>query len=257
MDSKTLTSVFESHKVDLADKLTGLSLPKDAKKVQEIVSQFLGNLFESDGVYRQNLTQSEDYILQAAIQLLQTQQTVAKEIVSANHSAPASMPNVDKKDDKSNFIPIIGAGLGAAAGSLIGTWAAVCGAIAGTAVSVYCSYKSTPKKVQVSQEVLPAINVDAFTKIVANICASIDGLMETYRVQVKRIENIYAQKESPSILSQCESLLSHVANVSKVVESNKENVPAKVVNAVEMLVESLENYNLAIENGKVVSLRQS
>ena len=79
--------------------------------------------------------------------------------------------------------------------------------------------------------------------------------METYRVQVKRIENIYAQKESPSILSQCESLLSHVANVSKAVESNKENVPAKVVNAVEMLVESLENYNLAIENGKVVSLK--
>ena len=37
MNSKTLTSVFESHKVDLADKLTGLSLPKDAKKVQEIV----------------------------------------------------------------------------------------------------------------------------------------------------------------------------------------------------------------------------
>ena len=48
----------------MADKLTGLALPKDAKKVQEIVSQFLGNLFESDGVYRQNLTQSEDYILQ-------------------------------------------------------------------------------------------------------------------------------------------------------------------------------------------------
>lgn len=32
MDTKTLTSVFESHKVDLADKLTGLAFTKKCKK---------------------------------------------------------------------------------------------------------------------------------------------------------------------------------------------------------------------------------
>ena len=60
MDPITLTNVFESHKEALSEKLKGLSLPHDARKVQEIVADFLNSLFESDGIYRQNLNQSED-----------------------------------------------------------------------------------------------------------------------------------------------------------------------------------------------------
>ena len=76
--------------------------------------------------------------------------------------------------------------------------------------------------------------------------------MDTYRIQVKRVENIHAQAEKPSILSECQALFNQVANLHKVVEVNKDGIPAKVLNAINLLEESLENYGLIIKEGKVV-----
>ena len=42
----TLKSIFASSKEDLSQKLSGLSLPKDAQKIQETVADFLEKLFE-------------------------------------------------------------------------------------------------------------------------------------------------------------------------------------------------------------------
>lgn len=77
--------------------------------------------------------------------------------------------------------------------------------------------------------------------------------METYRVQVKRVENIYAQTEKPSLLSECQTLFNQLANLHKVVAANKEGIPVKVLNAIELLEESLENYGLTIKDGRVVN----
>lgn len=258
MDPITLTNVFESHKEALVDKLNGLSLPRDAQKVQEVVAVFLNSLFESDGVYRQNLIQSEDYILQAALQLLQTQQNITAELV-ASVKATKQVQQVSAKPVSRQgleYTPILGAGVGAIAGSFLGTWVAVCGAIAGTAVVIYCGTKSTkPNAHKEPQAALaaPKINVGIFSDIVGKVCESIDNLMQTYRVQVKRIENLYSQIEKPSLLNECSALFAQVANVYKAVEANKENTPPKVISATEMLVESLENYGLSIKDGKVVN----
>ena len=74
MDSNvTLKSIFVSNKEELSAKLEGLSLPKDSQKVQEVVMDFLDNMFENDGQFRQTLTESEDFLLQASIRLLQAQ----------------------------------------------------------------------------------------------------------------------------------------------------------------------------------------
>lgn len=252
----TLKSVFASSKDNLTAKLSGLSLPKDSSKVQTVVSEFLGDLFENDGSFRQSLTESEDFILQASLRLLQAQQQISLELTKALSKPVVSAHSNSKKKESSSLSLAVGAGVGAFTGSFIGTWAAVAGAIAGTALAIYCSTYSKPVEATKDKDVEKTfLDTEVFCDIIENICKCVDGVIETYRVQVKRIENIYEQKESPSILSQCESLLSQVANVSKAVESNKENVPTKVINAVEMLVESLENYNLTIENGKVVSLK--
>ena len=69
----TLKSIFASSKNDLLQELTGLSLPKDSHLIQTIVADYLNSLFESEGAYRQHLTQSEDYILQAAMSLHNSQ----------------------------------------------------------------------------------------------------------------------------------------------------------------------------------------
>lgn len=250
----TLTEIFDSHKEELAAKLKGLSLPHDSKEVEKRVADFLNTLFENDGDYRQSLTQSEDYILQCAIQLIYAQQSIAAEIIGMSPSLNAS-PNVITDTPSNPYYPIIGAGVGVIAGSVLGTWGAVAGAIAGTAIAVYLSSVKT-KKTRIeanTEEQRRTINVNAFVNIVKKICESIDNLMQTYRVQVKRIQNSYEQKEQPSLLSECSALFTQIANLNKAVEANRETTPAKVVNATEMLVESLENYGLTIKDGKVVN----
>ena len=51
-------SIFAIRKDDLSQKLNGLTLPKDAQRVEMVVTDFLNNLFETEGDYRQHLTQS-------------------------------------------------------------------------------------------------------------------------------------------------------------------------------------------------------
>lgn len=76
----TLTSMFQSNKQVLEQQLAGLALPKDANKIQSIVNDYLNDLFNQEGEYRQNLTQAEDYILQAALSLLNAQQDMSRRL---------------------------------------------------------------------------------------------------------------------------------------------------------------------------------
>lgn len=254
MSNKTLTEIFDSHKEELSKKLANYSLPKDSKEVQATVADALNNMFENDGDYRQSLTQSEDYILQCAIQLLRAQQNIASEIASMASVYNANPKQVSEKKVQNNpYIPLTGTGIGAIAGSILGTWGAVCGAIAGTAIAVYLSTRKKKSETPKETNVIRTINVNAFINIIGKICESIDNLMETYRVQVKRIQNSYEQKEQPSLLNECSALFSQIANLHKVISANREGTPTKVLNASDMLFESLENYGLAIKDGKVVS----
>lgn len=65
MEPITLKSVFESNKHQLADSLKGLSLSLDSEKVQSTKTSRFNVLFDEKSNYRENLTQSEDYILQS------------------------------------------------------------------------------------------------------------------------------------------------------------------------------------------------
>ena len=256
----TLNDLFESCKDELITQLQTLTLPRDAQKVQDIVTKLLSDLMESDGKYRQSLTQAEDYILQASLQLLQAQQNITDELAySFKGKVSSNMQDVESTTNTGNiYSPLLGAGLGAVAGGILGTWVAVCGAIAGTAVAIYCANKPSRDTTKTSDkkasEDLSALKIDAnsFCSIISKICQSIDNLMETFRIQVKKVENIYKQAEKPSLLNECEELFNQIANVYKNVNTNKDNVPSKVQNAVELLVESLQNYGLTIKDGKVV-----
>ena len=77
---QTLALMFEANKQALETELTGLTLPQDAKKIQEIVSTYFDSLLNQNGEYRQNLSQSEDYILQAALSLLNAQQEMGRKL---------------------------------------------------------------------------------------------------------------------------------------------------------------------------------
>jgi hypothetical protein len=97
---QTLRTLFDSHKDELSKKLEDLSLPKDASLVQRTVTDYLNGLFDSDGEFRLHLTQSEDYMLQAAMSLLNAQQAMVKEFSSIK--APQQDGNAPKKEQNTN-----------------------------------------------------------------------------------------------------------------------------------------------------------
>ena len=98
MEAHTLASMFEANKQALEKELVSLTLPKDANKIQKVVSKYLNSMFENDGEYRQHLTQAEDYILQAALGLLNAQQNIALEINNPKTEAVSS-----QKSEKKNI----------------------------------------------------------------------------------------------------------------------------------------------------------
>lgn len=254
----TLKALFSKSKSSLVDNLKGLSLPKDAQQIQVVVTKHLGNLFENDNDFRQNLTEAEDYILISVLRLLQSQQSIADEIAKSTKGLKtASNENMSATSNSPQYVTIAGAGVGAIAGGLMGTLGAIAGAIAGAAISTYFNSKPSPKTSQSStskvKEKEYPVNTELFTSIVENICDSIDGVIATFRVQVKRIKNIYDQREAPSLIRDYATLVEQVANVYNV-SSAVEGVPTKLKQAIYYLAESLENYNLKIENGKIVNL---
>lgn len=258
MDTVTLKNIFETNKYVLSEKLNNLSLPRDAQKVQEIVANFLSSLFEKDGLYRQKLTESEDYILQAALQLLQTQQKITEEVATSIKDIKISqqIPNRQTPNKGMDYTAVLGAGIGAAVCGLFGTWWSVCGAIAGTAIAIYCSSNTNKTKVNKecnNEPTAASIDITVFSSIVEKVCESIDNLMQTFRIQIKRIENNYAQIDKPSLLTECSTLFEQISNVHKALENNRDQTPVKVVSAIEMLEESLENYGLKIKDGKVTN----
>lgn len=255
-DVITLKTVFADSKQELSDSLKGLSLPKDSSKIESIVTAYLQKLFENEGGFRQNLTEAEDYVLQSVLRLLQSQQEIAKEIAKTASETDHKQATISSNEGMSlnPYIAVAGAGAGAVAGGLFSTWAAIAGAIAGTAIVMYMATKPSDKaraKNDSLKTVVSPIDTSIFTKIVEKICDNIDNVIETYRVQIKRVENKYAQRQTPSLTTNYSILLEQIENVYNC--SNVEGIPVKLKNAIDLLVDCLGNYNLRIENGKIIN----
>lgn len=267
MSSKvTLSSFFEANKAELAEKLQGCSLPQDAQKVQKIVSDFLDGMFDGEGDFRQQLTQSEDYILQAALSLLNAQQEMAKQTMQTktaqketSHQESLGEAAAKAALKKEQFPVTLGGTLvGGVAGAMIGSWGAVFGAIAGTALVLY--YATAENKQSTSQLRREAtvikpkgtpLNVEAFVAVVSKICASIDSLIDTFRSQIKRVVDKYESQPKPSIEKEYRFLLESIQSLlgyERVHEATEEKYVKKLQTRIEDLAETLENYNLAFEN---------
>lgn len=261
MDAKiTLKSLFESQRDQLSGQLTQLKLPEDSQKVQIIVSNSLKSMLENEGEYRQHLTQTEDYILQAALSLLNAQQAISYEISNSNYKElPIQQTEPKKFEKKQHPYTLAGTAIGGALGSMLGTWGAVFGAIAGTAIILCCGTSSSSKSKQfvTKQAENHPISTEKFLDIVNNLCKSIDNLIETFRVQLKRVENVYEQKEKPSLQKDYALLLQSIQEL--VATSNTEdNVQNKKLKKIEKkindLSECLENYGIKIIDGKITDL---
>lgn len=269
MESMSFISLFEASKSELIKQLSGLTLPKDLSKIQTIVENYLGHMLDSEGEFRQNLTQSEDYIVQAAITLLESQQKMAVEFAAMSINIKEKPSYANKPDDAKNkwvksltidnsqkLRILSGSAVGGVGGALLfHTWGAVFGAIAGTALVLYTLTRVNPVVVQqvhakpdVPTIVEYAIDVDKYLNIVQNICASIDSLIATYRAQIKRmvvkyesVEKLTIEKEYKILLEEIQSLI----GFERTHELDDKNIK-KIKDRIEDIAESLENYNIEV-----------
>lgn len=273
-NKRTLCELFESNKATLQQELAGMTLPKDLVKVQDAVATYLEKVFDSEGEFRQNLTQSEDYILEAAISLLNAQQKISVALTKevGNSAAPKQMrpsattqesPQATSRNSQINSnYTLAGAAGGAIAGKLLlGGWGAVFGAIAGVAVSVYLSNKTQvqakPKpqsapRALVEDNPNKPIDVDCFLGIIRDVCESVDNLIGTVRVQMQRVKSAYENTDKPSLLGNYSSLMNNLKTLFEVADSDAEDKCEEIPMQIEMVKRSLKNYGIIYINGKFV-----
>lgn len=274
----TLTEIFKNNEVSLREKLSGLSLPKDAKKVQQVISDFLNNLFDTEGEYRQNLTQTEDYILQAAIQLMQTQQNITSEMVNqiSNIEPPKTQQPKTERTQQINptstttpYAPISGTALGAAAGALFGPIGIIGGAIAGTAVAIYLSTK--PKNIETVKttakptqnnlnkpepQIKPTTNTTAvpidtnkLISIIEQICENIDNLLDIYKAQIKKVQAKYENQDKPTLDRNFPGLLESIQSLigfTRYHNNSEDKYDKKLNSRLEDIIDQLDTQGITV-----------
>lgn len=272
----TLLEIFEKQEKSLYEELQGLRVPDDSKKIEKIISQNLEKIFDDNGEFRQNLTQSEDYILQAAISLLNAQQEMSMKLVGAtstnNHTQDSPTRSLrESGSTESTNKPSIGntkvnagqALVGSAGGALIGNivlggWGAVFGAIAGTAVVLYVASTQSNKtetekpikditQPQKSTTASQPLDIEKFIGIVERICESVDNLIETFRAQIKRVVDKYENMDKPTIERDFRVLLEGIQSLigyKRGHSADEEKYLSKLQTRVEDLAELLDNYDL-------------
>ena len=273
----TIRALFDSKKSELEQKLGFFSLPKDNQKVQETISDYLSTLFDSEGDYRQNLTQAEDYLLQASMSLLTAQQELGKAFINQKIrfntiSEEAKSENTEgpiKKQATKSVQDFLGinvkasqAGIGTAAGAIVGKlalggWGAVFGAIAGTAVVVYLASRNNSKEEapiisskpsSVHAEIInEPLDVQSFIGVVGGICDSVDNLISTFRTQVNRVIDKYETMEKPTIEKDYRLLLESIQSLigyKRTHSPEEEKYTKKIQGRIEDVADCLDNYNL-------------
>lgn len=261
----TLSSIFETTKGDLANSLSGLTLPKESERAQAVITDYLNQVCDENSDYRQNLTQSEDYILQAALSMLNAQRALVATFDCRPQITVTTGTSMTKKQkslltdvEQKSTTTFIGVGGGALVGKLLlGGWGAVFGAIAGTAIALYLSQETGPSSSKIildTSESTPKakiidtpVDVTALMSVIAQICDSLDNLIATFRAQIRRVVHKYESQEKPTIERDFRVLLEGIQSLigyKRGHSPEEEKYLTKLQTRVEDLAELLDNYNL-------------
>ena len=280
-DKRSLVSMFEANRQTLEEELAGMMLPNDANKIQNLVSEFFDKLLSEDGEFRRGLSLPEDYILQAALSLLNAQQEMGRRLSETDIEVQknvlfAPSENLDT-NHSANPVDgkwaIAGTAVGTAIGAILGKLAvsasgatigkialstgcgAVCGAIAGTAIVLYLTKQqtSTPHKA-IPQPIVEVeirnyeIDVNVFMDIITDICKSIDSLINTFRTQIQNVVSKYESKEKPALEKSYSSLLERIQILLGAAESpiSDQERLAKIDDHLARLIETLKEYGLEV-----------
>lgn len=278
MATVSLETLFVDSEQQLREKLSNLTVPKDTERIQSIISEHFSNLLVEEGDFRQNLTQSEDYILQAVMAILNAHQArytclpktevktePTEDSIGAGHKNKID-ENGATHDEKIGQKTIniasssVAAGVGALAGGVLaGTWGAVCGAIACTALTAYLMNKNIDNKPADKEIVTKLVkteahfvekplDIDMLIGVVKNLCHCVDEIIITFRAQINNVVQKYENQEKPSLERDYGVLLEGVQTLVGYARSHSEDekFSKKIQERIEDLAELLENYNLNV-----------
>lgn len=261
MKTISLVELFEANEQKLKEGLTGLCLPQDAKKIQNVVDAYFEEILDRENPFKQHLTQSEEYILDAAMTLLNSQQLMYGNITNFEVVNPNSQLQQESgiTEEKANKVIKKGMLLGAAAGiggaALgAGSWGTLFITIAAASITFYITTKKLKKNECFVQDnalqkfVCTEINVDEFVSIIRNICEKIDNLINTFRAQIKQVKNYYENQEKISLEKDYKLLLGSIQSMLGMYYSDESNEKywSKLKERVEDVGEILENYGIKV-----------
>ena len=218
----TLKSQFEKAVSSIANNLNSRVLPKDSVFIQDTIYTFLDNLFDEKGEYRKSLTHSEDYIFQASVNLLNSQRLMYGRLFQY----PVRSYNPQRKESSNPIKKLL----------------SFLKSILDKAIS------DGNAEVEVDTNV--RFDYEGFLGLVGGICERLDDIMETYRVQTRRIHNYYESQKKPSFTEEYSTLASNLENLFNVV-SEEDCSQEDILSHIDLVKRSLKNYGVLYENGSL------
>lgn len=254
MDKLTLLSLFEQSEAELRAQLSDLVLPRDAKKLNRILSDLFVDHIKV-GEYKQELTNSEIAIFQSAILLveesLQLQQNLfavkaKEETLVAKGTTQSKERKLPINKSQVAIVAVAATGILTGAVTNIGT---ILLATVATAAGVWIAREGNEPKTKVKEKVIKqelAINADAIIETTKKICQSLDNIMGVYQTNIENLRSRIENKPEPTLYNSYGYLLNRLSYLYKDMTNNA-NIE-EVKEDIAKLFKTLKNYNYEFVN---------
>lgn len=240
-----LSTILNKNKEDIMLQLNSKT------EAYTTIENIIKNLLSEEGEFRLSLNHSEDYLLMSSLSVLKTSQAIMR---ASLYRESNTTQNALEKKINNNTASIAGAGGGAVLGKMFGGgWGAVFGAIAGTSLAQIFSRRTTSQIEDTSNQAFsPNSQADVHTMFlqIEQICNSVDDFIDTYRAQVQQIQSKCQPTNTFSLDSNYLLLLENIQTLVgyEREHSQDEKFLKKIINRIESLAESLENYGYEVVN---------
>ena len=254
MNKLSLLSLFEQSEADLKTKLSGLILPRDAEKLNQILSDLFVEHIKV-GEYKQELTNSEMAIFQSAIQLVEESLQLQQHLFAIKEKEE-TLVTTEKKHGEERKLPInksqaavvavAATGILTGAVTNVGT---ILLAIVATAAGVWITRENSDtntivKEIIINQEL--AVNAVAIIETTKKICQSLDRLMGVYQTNIENFKSRIDNKPEPTLYSSYGYLLNRLAYLYRDRVNNASE--QKIDEDIDNIFMTLEDYDYKFVN---------
>ena len=205
----TLLNLFEQNEDSFRKELSNIRIPKDIKKLQDLMCNFLNNQIRIED-YKRELTMGELVMLNSAMELASFTTPIAQDC-----SQIIQQSDIDKYQGE-------------------GIWNAFFFNIA----------KFCLNRTDYNHEIESRINVDEYVNTLKGICEKIDKIVRDYRSGISNVKETYENVPKVTLATAYKSLLERMASLYVAIQSNA--LPNDVKSEFDKLYRTLKNHHYEI-----------